>query len=231
MTRRASSSPAGRPSAVQVPCPRRVHGPWCRCRRNAFIRVNVSAFPRSAATVRWRGFSNGIKLLGGVDEFDQAQSCGESDDGSEVSCGLLASEGDALEALQPTDALLDAGPGLVKGASEEGRLVLLVRFVGDHRGDTARPRGVSVGFAGIALVADHGTGLKIGADVEQGFEVSPVGSFTAGQIKGDDVAGSVGLGMDLRGEAAARATEGLSVLPPFAPAADTWARTIVESNI
>lgn len=187
---------------------------------------------RVCGTGRRTGRGPGIEInLGGVDEFDQAQSCGESDDGSEVSCGLLASEGDALEALQPTDALLDAGPGLVKGASEEGRLVLLVRFVGDHRGDTARPRGVSVGFAGIALVADHGTGLKIGADVEQGFEVSPVGSFTAGQIKGDDVAGSVGLGMDFRGEAAARATEGLSVLPPFAPAADTWARTIVESNI
>lgn len=169
--------------------------------------------------------------LGRVDEFDQAQSRGECDDGSEVSCGLFASEGDALEALEPTDALLDAGSGFVEGAGKESRLILFVGFVGDHRCDTALPRGVSVGFAGIALVADHGTRLNIGADVEQGLEVSPVEGFTAGQVKSDDVAGSIGLGMDLRGKATARAAERLSMLPPFAPAAETWARTIVESNI
>ena len=37
--------------------------------------------------------------------------------------------------------------------------------------------------------------------------------------------------MDFRRETAARAAERLTVLPPFAPAAETWARTMVESNI
>ena len=37
--------------------------------------------------------------------------------------------------------------------------------------------------------------------------------------------------MDFRREPAARAAERLIFLPPFAPAAETWARTIVESNI
>ena len=37
--------------------------------------------------------------------------------------------------------------------------------------------------------------------------------------------------MDLGREAAARAAERLIVLPPLAPAAETWARTTVESNI
>ena len=37
--------------------------------------------------------------------------------------------------------------------------------------------------------------------------------------------------MDFRGEAGTRATERLPFLPPFAPAADPCARTIVESNI
>ncbi|KQP28804.1 hypothetical protein ASF27_20850 [Methylobacterium sp. Leaf102] len=37
--------------------------------------------------------------------------------------------------------------------------------------------------------------------------------------------------MDLRRETAPRATERLILLPPFAPAAETWARTTVESNI
>ena len=170
-------------------------------------------------------------VLGCVDEFDQAQAGGEGDDGSEVPGGLLASEGDALEALEPSDALLDAGAGLVECPGEEGRLVLLVGFVGDHRCDAALPCCVPIGFAGIALVADHGARLKVRSDVEQGFEVTPVGRFTARQIKGDDVTRSVGLGVDLCGKATARASERLPALPPFAPAAETWARTMVESNI
>lgn len=37
--------------------------------------------------------------LGRLDEFEQSQARGEGDHGSEVPCGILASEGDALEAL------------------------------------------------------------------------------------------------------------------------------------
>lgn len=37
--------------------------------------------------------------------------------------------------------------------------------------------------------------------------------------------------MDFRGEPTARAAEGLALLPPFAPAAGTCVRMIVESNI
>ncbi len=58
-----------------------------------------------------------------------------------------------------------------------------------------------------------------------------VGSLAAGQIESDDVARRVRLGVDFRGEAAARPSERLRVLPPLAPAADTCARTIVKSNI
>src|ERR1700723_1500005 len=74
-------------------------------------------------------------------------------------------------------------------------------------------------------------GRMSGADVEQNVEITRVGGFAAGQVEGDDVAGGVRFCVDFRGEAAARATERLPFLPPFAPAADTCARTIVESNI
>ena len=156
-----------------------------------------------------------------MDEFDQAKACGEAEDGSEVSFGLFASEGDSLEALEPPDALLDAGASLVKDASEEGRLVPFVGLMRDDGSDAARSRGVSVGLAGVAFVADDGAGLNVGSDVEQGLEVTPIGGFAAGQVEGDDVAGGVRFCMDLRGEAAARAPERLAFLPPFAPAADT----------
>ena len=58
-----------------------------------------------------------------------------------------------------------------------------------------------------------------------------VRGLAARQVEGDDIAGGVRFRVDFRGEAAARASERLAFLPPFAPAADTGARTIVESNI
>ena len=89
----------------------------------------------------------------------------------------------------------------------------------------------AVGVAGVAFVADDDVGLYIGFDVEQGFEVTLVEGFPTRQVEGDDGAGGVRFCVDFRGEAAARATERLPFLTPFAPAADTCARTMVELNI
>jgi hypothetical protein len=50
-------------------------------------------------------------------------------------------------------------------------------------------------------------------------------------MKGQRQAVEIDLQVDFRRESAARAAERLIVLPPFAPAAETWARTTVESNI
>ena len=58
-----------------------------------------------------------------------------------------------------------------------------------------------------------------------------VALFTPGQIEGDGMVIKIGLQVDFGGEAAARAAERLTLLPPFAPAAETWARTTVLSNI
>jgi len=54
--------------------------------------------------------------------------------------------------------------------------------------------------------------------------------FSAGQVEGDGMAVEIGLQVDLRGEAAAGAAERLAVLPPLAPAAETWARAISTSS-
>ena len=71
-------------------------------------------------------------------------------------------------------------------------------------GAMPRSRGVPIGVAGVAFVADDGARLDVGSDVERGFEVTPVEGFAAGQIKGDDVAGGVRFCVDFRGEAATR---------------------------
>lgn len=65
-------------------------------------------------------------------------------------------------------------------------------------------------------------------DVEKGLEVGTVRGFAAGQVEGYQVSATLCFSVDFRRKAAARAAEGL---PPFAPAADTRARTTVESNI
>jgi hypothetical protein len=43
--------------------------------------------------------------------------------------GLLASKGDTFEALEPSDALLDARTRLIESACEKGWCVALVGFV------------------------------------------------------------------------------------------------------
>ena len=46
---------------------------------------------------------------GGVDGFDQDERGGEGDKGAEVSFGFFAAQGDAFEAFELSDHLLDAG--------------------------------------------------------------------------------------------------------------------------
>ena len=73
----------------------------------------------------------------------------KADDRPEVPGCLFSSERDALEALEPSDALLDAGAGLVEGACEEGWLVLFVGLVGNNGSDAAR----SFAASRLALLA------------------------------------------------------------------------------
>ncbi len=83
----------------------------------------------------------------------------------------------------------------------------------------------------IALVTERGARIDIGADVEKRLEVAAIAGFTTGEMKGNWQATEIGLQVDLGRETATRAAQRLIVLPPFAPAAETWARTTVESNI
>lgn len=166
-----------------------------------------------------------------MDGFDQDERCREGDDGCEVSLGLFAAQGDPLEALELSDGLLDAGPPAIEGVGEEAGFVLLVGLVRNDRDDSARARRVSVGSACVPLVRYSGTRIDIGAEPEQDREMRRIALFPSGQVEGDGVAVEIGLQVDFGGETAARAAERLILLPPLAPAAETWARTMVESNI
>ncbi len=65
--------------------------------------------------------------------------------------------------------MLDTRSGLVESLGEKGWPVLFVGFVRDNGRNPAPARGVAVGLAGVAFVADDGAGLDVGSDVEQGF--------------------------------------------------------------
>ena len=57
-----------------------------------------------------------------------------------------------------------------------------------------------------------------------------VADLATGQVEVERVALEIGLEVDFGRETAARAAECLAMLPPFAPAAETWARAVVLSK-
>jgi hypothetical protein len=166
-----------------------------------------------------------------VDGFDQDKGADEGDEGGEVLCGLLAAQGDPFEALDFADALLDAGAPLVEDFGKEGWLCGGVLSVRDGGADAAPARCLAVGLGVVAFVAENRSRRDVGADVEQDLKIAAVTGLAAGQMEDQRQAVEIGFQVDLGGKPAARAPEGLALLPPFAPAAETWARTTVESTI
>ena len=83
----------------------------------------------------------------------------------------------------------------------------------------------------VAFVTECGARVEIRTDVEKRLKVAAITGFTASEMEGNWQATEVGLQVNLGRETATRAAKRLIMLPPFAPAAETWARTTVESNI
>src|ERR687894_568872 len=170
-------------------------------------------------------------VLGRVDGFDQDGAAGEGDDGGVVLGRPLAAQGDALEALELADGLLDPGAASVKGLGEGGGPVLGIAPAGDGRADAALAGRLAVGLGVAALAGRHRPRRDVGADAEQGLELAGVAGLAAGEVGVERQALGVALQVDLGPEPAARAAERPALPPPFAPAAETCARTAVLSNI
>ena len=107
-----------------------------------------------------------------MDGFDQDKGAGERDEGGEVLRGLLAAQGDAFEALDLADGLLDAGARLVEGAGKEFGLGGGIVAVRDDRAYAAPARRLAVGLGVIPLVAENRPRGDVRADVEQQFEIA-----------------------------------------------------------
>jgi hypothetical protein len=166
-----------------------------------------------------------------VDGFYTDEGECESDEGAVVLDCLLAPERNALEAFQLTDRLLDASAASVEGSRKELRPVPGIALDGNSGADAARACGLSIGGGIVALVAHCRTRGDVRPKIEQNLKLRAVARLALGQVEGEWQSLMIDLEVDLGREAASGAPERLSVLPPLAPAAETWARTVVESNI
>lgn len=100
----------------------------------------------------------------------------------------------------------------------------------DNGPNAALAETVANGGAVVSLIGQQMIGLGVG----QGYQVverRAVGRFAAREVEGERDAGGITETMNFTGEPAPRATKSLFASPPFAPAAETWPRTVVLSML
>ena len=141
-------------------------------------------------------FISEMLSLGRVDGFDQDEAEGERDEGTVIARSLLATKGDALEALEFADGLLDARPRFVEDFREESGSVGCSRAMRNDRTNAALAGAVAIGFGVVTFVGDGGARQNIRSDVEQEFEVAAVAGFAPGQMEGERQAVEVDLEVD-----------------------------------
>ena len=166
-----------------------------------------------------------------MDGFDEDKSEDEGNKGAVVLGRLLAAEHHALEALELAHKLLNAGAGPIERFREERWSAPGRCLDRDHRTDAALAGGGAVGLAVVSFVAHPSAGRDVGPEVKQDLELRAVACLTFREVESERPSIEINLEVDLGREAPARAAQRLSVLPPLAPAAETCARTTVESNI
>lgn len=138
-----------------------------------------------------------------MDGFDQEEDAGERNESGIVSLCFLTSHGNAFEALDLSDQLLDPGAQLVELLGEEFRSVLGCAAMRNDRDDPSAAGSLAVGFGVISLVGDGGPRRHIRANVEERFELAAIAGLVAGEVKVHRQAVEVALDVDLGAEAAA----------------------------
>jgi len=77
------------------------------------------------------------RSLGGVEEFDRDEAASEGDDGDVTLGCFLTAQGNAFEAFELADGLIDPGTATMPPLGEEGGAVFGIAAVGDDRTDAA----------------------------------------------------------------------------------------------
>lgn len=142
---------------------------------------------------------------------------------------LVVAGGDGTVDLEMTDHALDAVALPIELPVPADRR-LAVRAWRNHGPDAGVMETVADGIAIVALVGDQVAGPCFGERTER-FELRAVGRLAAGEVEGKRLTDGITETMNLTGEPAPRAAKSLFASPPFAPAAETWPRTVVESML
>jgi hypothetical protein len=164
-----------------------------------------------------------------VDKFEPVSCCGEMEHSEEAVGEFVVSSGDGTVDFEMTDHALDAVALAIEAlVPSDCRLAVGARW--DDGPDSASLEVGSDGIAVIALVSEHGLGRML-RQVDQRFVGRAVRRFAACEVEGERSAAGISETMNLTGEPAPRAAKSLFASPPFAPAAETWPRTVVESML
>ena len=144
-------------------------------------------------------------------------------------CKLVIARGDGAADLQMADHTLDAVAVEIDVAVPTDR-GLAVRARRDDGPDSLRDQGLADRAAVVPLVGEKMIGSLVGQR-HHIVECRAVRRFAAGEIEGKREPGGINEKMNFTGEPAPRPAKSLFVSPPFAPAADTWPRTVVLSML
>jgi len=142
---------------------------------------------------------------------------------------LVVACGDGAVDLEMADHALDAVAFAVEPLVPADRR-LAVGSRRDDGADAGVAQGLADGVAVVALVGDQIGRARFG-ERDDVFERRAVGRFAAGEVEDEREAPGITETMNFTGEPAPRAAKSLSVSPPFAPAAEAWPRTVVESML
>ncbi len=152
-----------------------------------------------------------------MSSIEPDESGGKVNAGQEASCCLVVAGGNGPELLELGEKVLDQMPGLVEVFVEGARR--LAAFAGwDDRRLAGVSQRLEYPLVGIErFVGDERLGLKVG---QQGIGSGQIVLLTAGEMKAGRIAERIDGGVDLGGQPALAAADGL-ILAQFlgAPAA------------
>src|SRR3712207_5565479 len=151
---------------------------------------------------------------------------GDGDDGEVVASGLLIARRHAAELLELADAAFDEMTFLVE-VPVEGQAPGAGGIARDNRLGAYRRDGVADVVGVIGGVGDDGFG---GLPLQQPVRAGGVARLTGREDDAHRATEAAHGQVDLGGQAAAGAADGLGLSPPLAPAACWCARTMVRSE-
>jgi hypothetical protein len=105
-----------------------------------------------------------------------------------------------------------------------------VRFRRDNGLDPTLLQIASDRISVVGLVGEKGTRRLFG-QINQRLVGFTIRRFAGGEVEGDRTASGITDTMNFTGEPAPRAAKSALMTPPFPPAAETWARTVVLSML